>query len=146
MSTSRYAKVLADMVRTDRHNHRPIAGDSDGVEAVKVARAHQRMVWSTGRQTNLLRSTLREFYPAALVAFDDPAASDALEVLRLARTPSLGAALSRAKIAAVLRRGGRQRRIPQRSAEIQARWVPSRSRPRPWCPPPWAPRWPPTSR
>ena len=30
------AKVLADMVRTDRHNHRPVAGDTDTVEAVKV--------------------------------------------------------------------------------------------------------------
>src|ERR1700679_4109906 len=51
MSTSRYrdrhstsgaksdpgdAKVLADMVRTDRHNHRLIAGDTEGVEALKV--------------------------------------------------------------------------------------------------------------
>lgn len=26
------AKVLADLVRTDRHNHRPLAGDSDAVE------------------------------------------------------------------------------------------------------------------
>ena len=30
------AKVLADLVRTDRHNHRPIAGDSDLAEGVKV--------------------------------------------------------------------------------------------------------------
>jgi hypothetical protein len=136
MSTSRYrdrhsasgaksdtgdAKVLADMVRTDRHNHRPVAGDSDGVEAIKVlARAHQRMVWSTGRQTNLLRSTLREFYPAALVAFDDLASGDALEVLRIAPTPTLGAGLSRSKIASALRRGGRQRRLDERAVEIQA--------------------------
>jgi hypothetical protein len=135
MSTSRYrdrhsvsgaksdpgdAKVLADMVRTDRHNHRPIAGDSDGVEAIKVlARAHQRMVWSRGRQTNLLRSTLREFYPAALVAFDDLASGDALEVLRIAPTPTLGAGLSISKIASALRRGGRQRRVDERAAEIQ---------------------------
>jgi hypothetical protein len=136
MSTSRYrdrhsasgaksdpgdAKVLADMVRTDRHNHRRVAGDSDDVEAVKVlARAHQGMVWSRGRQTNLLRSTLREFYPAALVAFDDLASGDALEVLRVAPTPTLGAGLSRSKIAAALRRGGRQRRVDERAAEIQA--------------------------
>jgi transposase len=95
MSTSRYrdrhstsgaksdpgdAKVLADMVRTDRHNHRPVAADSETVQVVKVlARAHQTMVWSRKRQTNLLRSTLREFYPAALVAFDDLASGDALE-------------------------------------------------------------------
>jgi transposase len=30
------AKVLADLVRTDRHNHRPVAGDTPAVEAVKV--------------------------------------------------------------------------------------------------------------
>src|ERR1035441_1480093 len=136
MSTSRYrdrhstsgaksdpgdAKVLADMVRTDRHNHRLIAGDSEVVEAVKVlARAHQSMIWSKGRQTNMLRSTLREFYPAALVAFDDLASPDALEVLKVAPTPSLGASLSLSKIAAALRRGGRQRRVDLRAEEIQA--------------------------
>ena len=135
MSTSRYrdrhaasgaksdagdAKVLADMVRTDRHNHRPVAGDTEGVEALKVlARAHQRMVWSRGRQTNLLRSTLREFYPAALVAFDDLSSPDALEVLRIAPTPTLGANLSLSKIGAALRRGGRQRRIEESAAKIQ---------------------------
>ncbi|MGH3181324.1 MAG: IS110 family transposase [Streptosporangiaceae bacterium] len=136
MSTSRYrdrhsssgaksdagdAQVLSDMVRTDRHNHRLMSGDSEGVEAIKIlARAHQSMVWSRGRQTNLLRSTLREFYPAALVAFDDLASPDALEVLRIAPTPTLGAGLSRSKIASALRRGGRQRRVDQRAAEIQS--------------------------
>jgi transposase len=36
------AKVLADLVRTDRHNHRPVAADSDQVLAVRaLARAHQ---------------------------------------------------------------------------------------------------------
>src|SRR6204780_2050367 len=79
------AKVLADMVRTDRHNHRPVAGDSEMAEAIKVlARAHQSMIWSRGRQSNSLRSTLREFYPAALAAFDDLTSGDALEVLRVA--------------------------------------------------------------
>jgi len=135
MSTSRYrdrhstsgaksdpgdAKVLADMVRTDRHNHRRVATDSEAVQAVKIlARAHQSMIWSRVRQTNGLRSTLREFYPAALGAFDDLSCGDALEVLRVAPTPELGRALSRSKIAAALRRGGRQRRIDQRAIEIQ---------------------------
>jgi hypothetical protein len=78
------------------------------------------MVWSKRRQANGLRSTLREFYPAALLAFDDLASGDALEVLRIAPTPTLGASLSRSKIAAVLRRGGRQRRVEERAVEIQA--------------------------
>jgi hypothetical protein len=114
------AKVLADMVRTDRHNLRPVAGDSETVEALKVlARVHQSMIWSKGRQTNALRSTLREFYPAALVAFEDLASGDAIEVLKLAPTPTLGRGLSLSKIASALRRGGRQRRIDERAAEIQ---------------------------
>ena len=64
--------VLAEMARIDGHNHRPIAGDTELAEAVKVlARAHQTLIWTRQRQTNQLRSTLREFYPAALEAFDD---------------------------------------------------------------------------
>ena len=61
------AKVLADLVRTDRHNHRPIAGDSDEASGLKVlARAHQNLIWDRTRHTNRLRNDLREFFPAAL--------------------------------------------------------------------------------
>jgi Transposase IS116/IS110/IS902 family len=96
------------------------SADSETVQAIKVlARAHQSMIRSRGRQTNGLRSTLREFYPAALAAFDDLTSSDALEVLRVAPTPELGRGLSRSKIAAALRRGGRQRRVDERAEAIQ---------------------------
>jgi hypothetical protein len=116
------AKVLADLVRTGRHNHRQVAGDSDLAEAVRVlARAHQSAVWSRQRQVNALRSALREYYPAALAAFGtDLAASDAVAVLALAPAPDAGRALSRAKIASALRRAGRQRNTDRRAAEIQA--------------------------
>jgi hypothetical protein len=116
------AKVLADLVRTDRHNHRQVAGDSDLAEAVKVlARAHQSAIWSRQRQANALRSALREYYPAALAAFGtDLAASDAVAVLSLAPAPDAGRALSRSTIASALRRGGRQRNIDQRTSQIQA--------------------------
>jgi len=115
------AKVLADLVRTDRHNHRPIAGDSDLVEGVKLlARAHQNAIWSRQRQLNTLRSALREYYPGALTAFGtDLASTDALAVLALAPTPELGRGLSRSKIASGLRKGGRQRNIERRAEEIQ---------------------------
>ncbi len=135
MSTSRYrerhstsgaksdpgdARVLAELARTDAHNHRPIAGDSDLAEAVKIlARAHQSLIWTRQRQTNQLRSTLREFYPGALSCFDELHGSDALAVLAVAPTPSLGRGLSRSKIASALRRGGRQRRVEERTEEIQ---------------------------
>jgi transposase len=120
-SDSGDAEVLADLVRTDAHNHREVAGDTDLAEAVKIlARAHQSMIWTRGRQTNTLRSTLREYYPNALVALgDDLHAPEALEVLSIAPTPTLGRQLSKSKIASALRRAGRQRRIDERTDEIQ---------------------------
>jgi transposase len=114
------AKVLADLVRTDRQHHRPIAGDTELAEAVKVlARAHQNACWMRGRQASALRSTLREFYPGALAAFDELAHPDALAVLQAAPTPTAGRRLSRAKIAAALRRSGRQRNVEIRAERIQ---------------------------
>jgi hypothetical protein len=89
-------------------------------EAVKVlARAHQGLGWMRGRQANLLRSTLREFYPGALDAFDERTHADALVVLELAPTPARGRGLSRSKIASALRRAGRQRNIETRAEQIQ---------------------------
>ena len=97
-----------------------MAGDSDLAEAVKVlARAHQSMLWTRQRQLNQLRSTLREFYPAALDAFDELDSADALAVLALAPTPTLGRRLFQSKIASPLRRGGRQHRIEERAGQIQ---------------------------
>ena len=115
------AKLLADLVRTDRHNHRPIAGDSAEAEAIKVlARAHQSLIWTRTRHTNALRNALREYYPAALVAFDDLAHGDALGVLDRAPTPEQGAHLAVTAIQSALKRGGRQRNIAARAREIQA--------------------------
>ena len=114
------AKVLADLVRTDRHNHRPIAGDSPEAEAVKVvARAHQNLIWARNRHTNRLRNALREYYPAALLIFDDLTHDDALAVLAKAPTPTAGARLSLAQIRGALRRGGRQRNLDVRAGQIR---------------------------
>jgi len=115
------ARVLAELARSDGHNHRRVAGDSELAEAVKVlARAHQSLVWTRQRQTNQLRSTLREFYPAAVEAFPELAAPEALAVLATAPTAILGRGLSRSRIAAVIRRAGRKRRVEERAEEIQA--------------------------
>ena len=115
------AHVLAEIVRLDRAHHRPAAGDSDVAEATKLAtRAHQTMIWSRQRTVNMLRSTLREFYPAALAVFDDLADRDALAVLAVAPTPAQGAALTQARVEKALRRGGRQRYVASRAAEIVA--------------------------
>ena len=115
------AKLLADLVRTDRHNHRRIAGDSPDAEAIKVlARTHQSLIWTRTRHTNALRSALREYYPAALVAFEDLDRGDALGVLDRAPTPEQGAHLPLAALQSALKRGGRKRNIAARAREIQA--------------------------
>ena len=67
------AHTLADMVRTDAHQLRPVAGDTALAEGIKVvARAHQSMIWDRTRHVLRLRSALREFFPAALEAFAGP--------------------------------------------------------------------------
>ena len=114
------AKLLADLVRTDRHNHRPIAADTSAVEAVKVlARAHQSLIWARTRHTHALRSALREYYPAALEAFDDLADRDALAILGRAPTPADAGRLSLAKIRSALKAAGRQRNLDTRALQIQ---------------------------
>ena len=115
------AKLLADLVRTDRHNHRPIAGDSPDAEAIKVlARGHQNLIWARTRHTNTLRSALREYYPAALETFDDLADRDALAILHRAPTPAAAARLSLSKIQSALKSAGRQRNLDTRAQQIQA--------------------------
>ena len=115
------AKLLADLVRTDAHNHRPVAGDSDEASAIRVlARAHQGLVWTRQRQVNGLRSALRDYFPGALSAFGgDLASTDALAVLAIAPTPAAARALSQARIASALRGAGRERNLERRAAEIQ---------------------------
>jgi transposase len=116
------AHTLAELVRLDRAHHTPLASDSSLAEQVKVlARSHQTMIWARQRQGNLLRSTLREFYPAALVAFgEDLTGRDSLAVLAAAPSPGKGAALSASRIQGVLRRAGRQRNLKSTAERIQA--------------------------
>jgi hypothetical protein len=93
------AHTLADMVRTDAHQLRPAAGDSAGVQAVKVvARAHKTLIWERTRQVQRLRHALRDYFPAALEAFADLAAPDALGLLAKAPSPAGAAKLNTAQI------------------------------------------------
>lgn len=128
------AKLLADLVRTDRHNHRPLAGDTPDAEGIKVlARGHQNLIWARNRHTNQLRNALREYYPAALEAFSELADRDTLAVLARAPTPTLGARLSINQIRSALARGGRQRNLDSSGPTTGSRtgcatWRPGRRR------------------
>ena len=74
-----------------------------------LARAHQQLIWDRVRQTNRLRSALREYFPGALEAFPELAHGDALGLLAKRRPARVEAArLTGSLIRATLRRGGRR--------------------------------------
>jgi len=113
------ARVLAEVMRTDRHLHREVAGDSEEAEAIKVlARVHQNLIWTRQRIGNQLRSVLREFYPGALHTLSDLASLDAIAVLEIAPTPTAGRALTKAKVRKALASGGRKLRLDERAGDI----------------------------
>ena len=118
------AKLLADILRADRHLHRPLEVNSGLVESIRVlARAHKAAIWVRGDVLNQLRNTLRAYYPAALEAFgwrESIYETDCLSVLSLAPTPELGRRLSKRRIMASLREGGRKRNFEWRADKIMA--------------------------
>ena len=87
------AHVLANLVRTRRQDLRPMAGDSQEAQAIRVrARSHLRAIRLQQRVRNQLRSALAKFFPGALPLLgDDPRElRDALAVLSLAANPGTG--------------------------------------------------------
>jgi transposase len=114
------AHLLAEIVRLDRAHHRPVAGDSDIGEAMKlVARSHQSLIWDRTRHVLRLRSVIREFFPVALTAFGALDEPDTLALLAAAPDPDQAARLSKSTIAAALRHANR-RNVDTRTAQIQA--------------------------
>lgn len=119
-SDSGDAHMLADMVRTDSHQLRAVAGDSAEAAGLKVlARTHKTLIWERTRQVQRLRYQLLAYFPAALEAFDDLDAPDALELLGKAPDPARARKLTRAQVSAALKRAGR-RNITDRATAILA--------------------------
>ena len=120
-SDSGDAHVLADVVRTDAHQLRPAAGDSQQAEAVKVlARTHKTLIWQRAAMVQRLRAQLLEYFPAAVAAFEDLDAPDALELLGRAPEPARAAKLTRAQVSAVLKRAGRYKIAARTDAILAA--------------------------
>ena len=112
------AHMLTDMMRTDSHQLRAVAGDSPGTGAAwVVARTHKTLIRE--RAGRRLRHQLREYFPAALAAFEDLDAPDALELLARAPDPARARRLTRAQISAALKRA-RRRDIPGKTTVILA--------------------------
>ena len=114
------AHMLADMVRTDSHQLRAAAGDSAEAEGLKVlARTRKTLIWERTRAVQRLRHQLREYFPAALEAFEDLDAADTLELQGKAPDPARAARLTRAQVSAALKRA-RRRNIPDKATAILA--------------------------
>jgi transposase len=118
------ALVLANILRTDMHAHRPLPADSDLARAITVlARAQQDAVWHRQQLVNQVRSLLKLFYPAALDAFLGKqyglARPEARAVLAAAPTPARAAKLSLPQLQAALRRSGRVRSIDTEARRLK---------------------------
>jgi transposase len=119
------AAVLANVLRTDLHAHRPLPADSELAQAVAVlARAQQDAVWERVHAQNKLRSHLREYFPGFLGAFGRARGGitrpEARVILAAAPAPADAARLTRARLAALLRKAGRQRGIEAEAARLHA--------------------------
>ncbi|MFI6731400.1 IS110 family transposase [Nonomuraea sp. NPDC050451] len=118
------ALVLANILRTDMHAHRPLPDDSDLGRAIAVlARAQQDSLWNRQQLSNQLRSLLREYYPAALAAFEPwrngLCRPEAREILKAAPTPTRAATLTCRQLEATLRRAGRKRGITAEAKRLR---------------------------
>jgi transposase len=118
------AVVLANILRTDLHAHRPLPADSELAQAVAVlARAQQDAVWDRVAAHNKLRSHLREYFPGFLAAFAAAKGGimrpEARAVLAAAPTPADAAKLSLAQLRALLRKAGRSRGIDAEAQRLR---------------------------
>jgi hypothetical protein len=101
--------MLANILRTDRHAHRPLPADSELARALKsTTRAHQEAIWARQQTTNRLRSLLRDYYPQALIAFPNLTHRAAASVLRAAPTPQAAAQLTPRQVVTLLKAAGRR--------------------------------------
>jgi len=102
------ALILANVLRTDAHAHRQLPADSHLAGAIGVlARTQQDLARHRRSEAQAVRSLLREFFPAALLAFPDLTTATAMLVLADVPTPTAAAALTPDQLLALWRQAGR---------------------------------------
>ena len=115
--------VLANVLRTDMHAHRPLPADTELAQAIAVlARAQQDAVWDRTTAHNKLRSHLREYYPGFLAAFPGRGGilrPEARAVLAAAPTPAGAAKQTLTQLRALLRKAGRSRGIDAEATRLR---------------------------
>jgi transposase len=118
------AVVLANILRTDRHAHRPLPADSELAQAIAVlARAQQDAVWDRTHAHNKLRSHLREYFPAFLAAFALAKGGimrpEARTILAAAPTPAAAARLTLTQLRGLLKKAGRSRGLDTEATRLR---------------------------
>ena len=118
------AVVLANILRTDLHAHRPLPADSELAQAIAVlARAQQDAVWDRTTAHNKLRSHLREYFPGFLAAFGAARGGimrpEARAILAAAPDPASAAKLTTAQLRALLKKAGRVRGIDAEAQRLR---------------------------
>jgi len=116
--------VLANVLRTDLHAHRPLPADTELAQAIAVlARAQQDAVWDRTQAHNRLRSHLREYFPGFLAAFADARGGilrpEARAILAAAPTPADAARLTLTQLRGLLKKAGRSRGIDAEAARLR---------------------------
>src|SRR5262245_9306163 len=117
------AVVLANVLRTDLHAHRPLPADTELAQAIAVlARAQQDAVWDRTTAHNKLRSHLREYFPGFRAAFPARAGltrPEARIILAAAPAPAAAARLTLTQLRALLRKAGRSRGLDTEAARLR---------------------------
>lgn len=119
------AVLLANIIRTDPDAHRPLPADTELAQAIRVlARAQQDAVWARQQIGNQIRDLLKDFYPAAIVAFaglpeGGLGRRDARTILAAASTPSQAAKLTPARLRRLLVTAGRKRNLDRDVARLR---------------------------
>jgi hypothetical protein len=103
---------------------RAVAEDTAQAAAIQVVtRTHKTLIWERTRHARRLRHALRDYFPAALEAFEDPGAPDALELLARAPDPASAAGLTTAQISAAFKRA-RRHHITEKATRFRRYYVP----------------------
>jgi len=117
------AVVLANVLRTDLHAHRPLPAGTELAQAIAVlARAQQDAVWDRTQAHNKLRSHLRGYFPGFLAAFPARAGltrPEARIILAAAPTPAAAARLTSTQLRALLKKAGRSRGLDTEAARLR---------------------------
>jgi transposase len=116
--------VLAGVLRTDMHAHRPLPADTELAQAIAVlARAQQDAVWDRTTAHNKLRSCLRGYFPGFLAAFADARGGitrpGARIILAAAPTPADAAKLTLTQLRGLLKKAGRSRGLDTEATRLR---------------------------